>query len=969
MAQFYGIGANNYYQLGLGNTTPQTIWTSIVSLDAAQLETSATSSTLVRLTSGTLWGWGRNASGELGTGNTTSVQTPTEVSTTVWSAVSMGYDHTLAIRDSDGALFGWGENGQYQLGTGDTTDRRSPTAIDGTRVWTHISAGSGYSLGVTSDGKLWAWGNGSNYRLGLNDTISRSVPTQVGSDTDWVYVSAGQSHSFGIKSDGKLYGWGYNVNRQLGFASGNYYTVPTQVGTDTDWAVARASIGAAFSHAIKSGGALYATGVNTYGVLGVGDTVQRSTFTRVGSDNWASISNKAGQHVVAVKADGTLWGWGRNDNTSWLGGDSNNYSSPTQIDAETTWSLVSAGSGFSVAATASSTGGVASAPTSITITNRTGTASAATSINITGEGTASAPTSIAIFDSLVTSAWSAKVLLGGVDVSNLLEGALSVDAEEGAARVASFTLAPAAGAIDPIEWVGASVVISLLRVASGQSVATRMFKGKVDVPSFDPVAGRVSFVCVDDLQNRVAALSKEEIDTLVGGRYHVGAQGQIDEHWEYAQARLESVPASLDANAYGNFRVTPWDGLAVWKTFTEEDVLDQSLSIDLPRRTDLVNRVDVAYEYRYYRCRQRVVNLSWATTIIGPSALARAYAQPSRDEARSAVHGTGWEVLAESYYPGWAYVATGEPSGYTGEYTGSEWWLQVPGSDQCGSFSASLGQRHAQNVSETYTLTVTSPQSIAHSGELVSPLRGAYETSWTPEQWEQDWSVDTPDASVGDVDYAGSETRAESDECIAALVDMAKTKILSSHRHARVGFAIPCMPELDLIHAVSLDADAIEATGKVVRVEHTLNIDSGEATTLVTMALSGVESTGIASTDASDPPSPPDVDEATGDDNWWLGVYPLGNWTGAYTLSPPYTAYLAGYLVNAPEQITVWTGDWTEAVVRDNPSYDAAETYDTTGFRILLPGVADTHRNPLSIPVEADYTVEVPIDPLTLTVV
>lgn len=590
----------------------------------------------------------------------------------------------------------------------------------------------------------------------------------------------------------------------------------------------------------------------------------------------------------------------------------------------------------------------------ITIAPRTGTATAPVAVRITGDGTASAPIVVGIVDSLETTRWSARVRLGGVDVSSRLVGSLSVDAEEGAARVAQWTMAPAAGVITPTTWVGAVVTIDLLRVIGTESVPSRLFTGRVDVPSFDPTTGLVQFFCTDDLQNRVAALSKTEIDDVVGGRYHTGAQGEIDEHWAYAQARMESVAGSLDAGPQGQIRVTAWDGLATWATYTEADILDGSLRLDLPRRTDIVNRVDVSYQYRYYRCRERRAHLSWSKSLFGSQAPASGYQYPTQDQIEACLDGLGWHRLSTAYARAPLQVALASPAGYYVECVG------------ISNMAAWLGQRHAQAVTETHTLTVTAPQSISASGELAVPLRGAYETTWTPDEWESDWTVATPDASAADVDYAGDQTRAESDACIRTLLDMAKVRILAAHRNTRVGFAIACLPELDLDRAVQVDTDALDATGKVARVEHTLDIDSGQATTTVTLALSGVAATGLVTPDDLDPPTPPDVDEATGTDDWEAALPNLQNHVGAASISSGYTDALMGFICNAPATYTATDG--TDSTSVENAFFDSAEEYPTVGFRIACPGVADSHRNPLTLESAAAYAIAIPEDPLTLTV-
>jgi alpha-tubulin suppressor-like RCC1 family protein len=96
---------------------------------------------------------------------------------------------------------------------------------------------------------------------------------------------------------------------------------------------------------------LYSWGDNsTYGQLGLGNTTSYSSPKAVGSDAWSSISSFGrAKHVLALKPNGTLWGWGRNDGGQLGLGNTTNYSSPKQIGALTSWLKVTVGSNTSFA--------------------------------------------------------------------------------------------------------------------------------------------------------------------------------------------------------------------------------------------------------------------------------------------------------------------------------------------------------------------------------------------------------------------------------------------------------------------------------------------------------------------------------------------------------------------------------------------------------------------------------------------
>lgn len=211
------------------------------------------------------------------------------------------------------------------------------------QCWQSISAGYIHSLAVKDDGTLWAWGSNGDGRLGDNTTISKIVPTQIGTANNWSKVCASFSASYAIKTDGTLWSWGWNGNGELGLGtSTSTFLVPTQVGTDTNWQ----SISSKdyFCIALKSNGTLWAWGRNDYGQLGANAGVYQFSPMQVGTDtNWQSISAGYG-HSLAIKSNGTLWAWGENANGKLGLGTSNTvYLVPTQVGTATNWLKVDGG--------------------------------------------------------------------------------------------------------------------------------------------------------------------------------------------------------------------------------------------------------------------------------------------------------------------------------------------------------------------------------------------------------------------------------------------------------------------------------------------------------------------------------------------------------------------------------------------------------------------------------------------------
>ena len=113
-------------------------------------------------------------------------------------------------------------------------------------------------------------------------------------------------------SDGTLWGWGSNPYGNLGTNNITSYSSPVQVGTSS-WSSVSAGGGTnvLFTMAIRSDGTLWGWGRNTNGNLGTNNITNYSSPVQVGTSSWSSVS-AGGSHTMAIRSDGTLWGWGYN---------------------------------------------------------------------------------------------------------------------------------------------------------------------------------------------------------------------------------------------------------------------------------------------------------------------------------------------------------------------------------------------------------------------------------------------------------------------------------------------------------------------------------------------------------------------------------------------------------------------------------------------------------------------------------
>lgn len=602
-----------------------------------------------------------------------------------------------------------------------------------------------------------------------------------------------------------------------------------------------------------------------------------------------------------------------------------------------------AGSG---GATATATGNLSEGfaiPTSLTVSYATGSIEVPTSLAVSEAGSISAPTALAVITTATASGenWTARCLIDGVDVSATLTGVASVTADEGAARIAQLSIKPPAGTIAPLDYVGKSIALDYVLVIGGTPVPRRIFTGLIDTPDYNLTTGLLTLSCVDDLQNRVAALDRSVIDELIGGRYTEAVQGDIDDNWDYAKALLSTVAGSLDAGASGGMRLTPWVISSTWATYDADDLLFEKSNLTLPQRSTLVNHVDIEFAYRYPRLRQRYTTVGWSGT--QGDMVRNGYNYPKMADILGAAGGSGWTVTLSA----WWHAPAAIP------HSSGGFIYPVEGSIDMAVLW--LTQRHSQTVTESYTITVTAPESVTANGELAHAMRGALAEPFDGEAWESALDIAPLLSTGGEQDYAPTATRADSDYAIQTLLDQANVKILGTHRGARVSNAVPCNPDLDLDKRIAIATAEMNVAGKVSGITHRLDFMAGSAITEFSLACFGAGGAGIITPDTFDPPTPPD--EAVATQDWGSDVTALTCNTYGGT---PYSDNLMGLLLNPPETITVEDVPDIGTKSYPNPFYYAG-SYPVTGFRCRMPGVDDADRNPLTkVVTQAYQTVIVP---------
>ena len=382
--KLYSTGDNSHGQLGLGDDLDRESVTPIpkvFSLDFVSVATGESHS-LALTKGGDLYAWGSNQHGQLGFATasgagskqttipeiiSTSIFDGVEETTSKFVGVACGARHSLAWT-STGEIYAWGSNAFGQLGTGapqassSSNNQNSnsnelgegnpiPTKVKlstkGAKIVSVVSGGF-HNLMLTEDGNVYAWGNNNHGQLGLGK--KNSAPHRVYAPTKMATLDhvrgmqgsvrkivAGSTFSVLLTTKGELFGFGDNSALQLGGnagaggGGGGDIFEPTKLfaGAGNQQGLVFKDVSCGKLHCVAaadsnakggSSGQVLAWGTNSYGQLGLGLAVKRSSASAKPQRVGGILENVSVERVVAsatgsyaISTKGELFAWGKNN--------------------------------------------------------------------------------------------------------------------------------------------------------------------------------------------------------------------------------------------------------------------------------------------------------------------------------------------------------------------------------------------------------------------------------------------------------------------------------------------------------------------------------------------------------------------------------------------------------------------------------------------------------------------------------
>lgn len=588
--------------------------------------------------------------------------------------------------------------------------------------------------------------------------------------------------------------------------------------------------------------------------------------------------------------------------------------------------------------------------------------------------------------------WDLFITVGTQLISpSIIHGGVQVVKNEDDNHTAEFTIIMRPNTYNLYDYQGKAVKIQ----AKVAGVTRTVFTGNVDIPTIDVINEKLTLRCVADRRKLLGNLTAYEPYV---GYYSATVLGQNDSTYDRINARLQTIPSSLDFDGSNNYALTSWTPKATADyTYGSSAVYRRNPQLILESSAKIVNKINITMDYAYVRHHERTCLFQWQHTYcptdyqtgvgnICPFLIDRP-TMPTKEMIVSAANSAGWPIQPLTMYFGkqfrsgsylcsgaWVQWSTFE-TGFTNEpildkdgnavndAKGNPTYKSVlktvtDFTDLYTMFAQwSASTRFNQNVKEGYTLSVQAPSSISSYGTLDQSENYSYTAKDDNATWEE-YTAGQPypsnvtrytDSGSGSYFFNGTADRNTFNNALTTAIHKAQTSILRNHRDTRIVFQRFVSPELELKHTIALSGKWVRGKGKCQRIVHSFCVSdcsfgtAGEAYTEVQLVQ--YRGTSTITDTALIPPTPP---------------------SDTYVL-PQYNIILGNHYGEDPSstQAASWNGFVGNKAIREQlpgGGINYTRTYFQESFIVDTPAIADQIRNDRDLAASASYNVNIPSD-------